>query len=210
MIKFKQLSVLLGLSLLLSSCAKVFYSPDARMLAKEHKLIAILPPKVTIAPNKKLDAAAIIEQQKAESVNFQNEIYSWLLKRKMQVVFMQEIQDVETTRALLSKAGYPDNAFSSKEICEILHVDGIVRSNFSMSKPMSEGAALAVALLVGVYGSTNEVHVTLEIKDCAADKLMFNYDHKYSGGLGSSPARLVDGLMRNASKKMPYMIEKQY
>ena len=38
-------------------------------------------------------------------------------------------------------------------------------------------------------------------------KLIFKYDNKFSGGLGSSAARLVDRLMRNASKKMPYIIK---
>jgi hypothetical protein len=35
--------------------------------------------------------------------------------------------------------------------------------------------------------------------------MIWNYDHKFSGGIGSSPSRLVDELMRQASKKMPYM-----
>ena len=73
-----------------------------------------------------------------------------------------------------------------------------------MSKPMSDGAAVALGVLVGVWGTTNEVHVSLNIKDCQYDKLIWNYDHKYSGSVGSSPARLVDGLMREASRKMPY------
>jgi len=77
-------------------------------------------------------------------------------------------------------------------------------SNYSLSKPMSEGAAVAFAVLFGVYGSTNEVAVTLNINDCMNRKLIWNYSHKFSGSLGSSPSRLVDGLMRNASRKMPY------
>jgi hypothetical protein len=72
---------------------------------------------------------------------------------------------------------------------------------------MSTGAAVAVALLVGAWGATNEVGVTLSISDCSNKKLIWNYDHKFSGGLGSSPASLVDGLMRHASKKMPYYMK---
>jgi hypothetical protein len=78
-------------------------------------------------------------------------------------------------------------------------------SNYGLSKPMSDGAAVAVGLLVGTWGPTNEVSVSLSISDCSSKKLIWNYDHKFSGGLGSSPSRLVDGLMRQASKKMPYM-----
>jgi len=194
-------------ALMFSSCAKIFYSPDAYTLARDQKIIAIMPPAVSIAANKKIDAAAMIEQQKTESINFQKEMYSWMLKRKMQGNIIQEIQEVETTNALLKKAGYPENPLTSAELCSVLGVDGIMTSNYSLSKPMSDGAAVAVALLIGAWGATNEVIVSLSINDCINKKLIFNYDHKYSGSLGSSPARLVDALMRQASKKMPYMIQ---
>jgi len=203
---FKTLSLVLVFGILLSSCAKIFYSPDAYNLARNHKTIAILPPTVSIAANKKVEAEAIKEQQKTESFNFQKEMYSWMLKRKMQGKITPEIQDVETTNAKLKNAGYPEKAFTSEELCEILGVDGTLGSNYSLSKPMSQGAAIAVGVLFGAWGATNEVTVALDIKDCANKKLLWNYDHKFSGSIGSSPARLVDGLMRHASKKMPYMI----
>ena len=91
-----------------SSCAKIYYSPDAKSRASSHEIIAIAPPKVSIAAIKKVDAEAIKEQQKTESANFQKEMYSWLLKRKMQNRIIVEIQDVETTNAKLKKAGYYD------------------------------------------------------------------------------------------------------
>ena len=166
-----------------------------------------MPPAVSIAANRKIDAEAMIEQQKTESINFQKEMYSWMLKRKMQGYITQEIQEVETTNALLKKAGFPENPLTSAELCSVLGVDGIMTSNFALSKPMSDGAAVAVAILIGAWGATNEVTVSLSVSDCMNKKLIFNYDHKYSGSLGSSPARLVDALMRQASKKMPYMIQ---
>lgn len=203
--KFK-LFTLVGLSvLLLSSCAKIFYSPDAFTLAHSHKTIAILPPSVSIAASKKTDAEAIKEQQITESLNFQKEMYAWMLKRKMQGRITQEIQDVQTTNAKLEKAGYPDTPLTPSEMCEILGVDAVMGSNYALSKPMSDGAAVAMVLIVGASGSTNEVRVSLNINDCSNKKLIWNYDHKFSGGLGSSPSRLVDGIMKKASKKMPYM-----
>ena len=72
----RSLFFLITVTFLLQSCAKIFYSPDARNLASTHKIIAIIPPKVSIAARKKVDAAALIEQQKTESINFQREMYS--------------------------------------------------------------------------------------------------------------------------------------
>lgn len=202
----KNLSLIIVFGIILTSCAKIFYSPDAYNLARNHKTIAILPPTVSIAANKKVEAEAIKEQQKTESINFQKEMYSWMLQRKMQGKINPEIQDVEMTNVKLKNAGYPEKAFTPGELCEILGVDGILGSNYSLSKPMSQGAAIVVGVLFGAWGSTNEVTVALDIKDCANKKLLWNYDHKFAGSIGSSPARLVDGLMRHASKKMPYII----
>lgn len=199
---------LLGLALVvLSSCAKIFYSPDATTLAQKQKMIAIIPPTVSIAANKKIDAETLREQQKTESINFQKEMYSWMLKRKMQGKISQEIQETEITNVKLKKAGYPESALSPLEICELLDVDGIMNSNYSLSKPMSEGAAVAIGVVFGSWGSTNKVAVSLNIYDCNSKKLIYNYDNEYSGGVGSSPARLVDEMMRDASKKMPYIID---
>ncbi|MFZ0282728.1 MAG: hypothetical protein WAL29_13840, partial [Bacteroidales bacterium] len=71
------------------------------------------------------------------------------------------------------------------------------------SKPMSEGAAIAVGLLVGAIGPTNEATASLSVHDAGTKKMIWNYDHKLSSSLGT-PARLVDDLMRQASRKMPY------
>lgn len=198
-------ATILGLTILtLTSCAKVYYSPDADAIARKHQNIAILPPSVSIAARKKVDAEAIKEQQKTESLNFQKEMYSWMLRRKSQGKIKQEIQDIETTNAKLKKAGFPETPLTLAEMCDVLKVDGLISSNFALSKPMSEGAAVALALLVGAYGATNEISVSVSIKDCSRGKILWNYDHKFSGGIGSSPGRLVDGIMRQTSKRMPY------
>ena len=102
----RSLFLLIAVTFLLQSCAKIFYSPDATPLARAQKVIAIAPPKVAIAARKNIDGNALIEQQKTESVNFQREMYSWMLKRKMQGTISVEIQDVETTNAKLANAGF--------------------------------------------------------------------------------------------------------
>jgi hypothetical protein len=200
----RSLFFLITVTFFLQSCAKIFYSPDARNLASTHKIIAIIPPKVSIAARKKVDAAALIEQQKTESINFQREMYSWMLKRKMQGTIFVDIQDVETTNAKLAAAGFQEAKFlTPTDLSKVLNVDGILTSNYSLSKPMSEGAAIAMAVLAGWWAPTNEAVVSLSIHDSGSDKMIWNYDHRLSSSLGS-PAQLVDALMRQASRKMPY------
>lgn len=199
------LIIILFTSVTITSCAKVYYSPDADVLANNHAVVAISPPVVSIAANRKVEAEAMMEQQRTESANFQNEIYSWMLRRKTQGRITQEFQEPGNTSIYLTRAGFPESLLTTQEMCEILGVDGLLTSNFALSKPMSDGAAVALGFLVGVWGSTNEVRTTLTIYDCTSEKIIWNYEHKYSGGVGSSPSRLVDQLMRKASRRMPYI-----
>ena len=69
---------------------------------------------------------------------------------------------------------------------------------------MSGGAAVALLFLTGFGGNTNEVTVSMSLKDCSEKSLIWKYDHKYGGGILSSPGSLVEALMKDASKKMPY------
>jgi hypothetical protein len=202
----KSIVLLMVTTLFIQSCARVFYTPDAKYVAGAHRIIAIVPPKVSIAASKKIDAAALIEQQKTESVNFQQEMYSWMLKRKMHGNIFVDIQDVETTNALLSGAGYQDaGMLTPADLSKVLNVDGILTSNYVLSKPLSEGAAIALAVLAGWWAPANEAVISLSIHDSSSEKMIWNYEQRLSSTLGS-PVRLVDELMRQASRKMPYFI----
>lgn len=199
-----RITLILTLVALISSCAKVYHSPDAKTLARNHNQVAILLPKVTIPANKKANVELIREQQRTEAVNFQQELYAWMLKRKLKGKFRPEIQEIETTNALLAKAGYPETPMTNQEICQLLGVDGLMTSTFALSKPISEGAAVALMVVGGMWGPTNQVQMTLGISDCMNRKLIWNYEHKMAGGMGTTSSNIVDGLMRKASKKMPY------
>ena len=187
-----------------SGCAKVYLSPNGKRLANEHNVIAILPPNVVLKSTKGMDADVVKQQQRDESKVFQQEIYTYMLNRKTKGQMVINLQDVEETNVILNRNNLDISNMTTDEICQILEVDGVLSSQFGLSKPMSTGAAVALLFLTGIGGNTNEVTVTMSLKDCSEKSLIWKYDHKYSGGVLSSPAQLVTSLMRNASKKMPY------
>lgn len=69
---------------------------------------------------------------------------------------------------------------------------------------MSEGVAVAVGVLFGAWGSTNNVTTTINIHEAKQGDLIWKYDYVAQGSVGSSPENLVNALMRNASRKFPY------
>lgn len=202
---FNQVSVVL-LVLAMSSCARVYTDPSAKSLVINHRTIAIIPPDISISASRNTDAEAIKEYQRTESMMVQKDMQSWLLRRKAQGRIRAEIQDVATTNSLLQKAGYPNKIIAPETLCDILNVNAVIRSTYSYAKPMSEAAAVAVAVLTsgGVSGNTNEVRATVNIYDCSTQKMIWSFSDRNSGGMESSTSILLDGLIRSATRRMPY------
>lgn len=192
----------------LSSCGPTIYKADGLEASKSKmKVLAILPFTISI-DSKKLPKGATIETLKESEdktgYDIQNNIYTWLLHRQKR--YTVSFQDVDRTNALLKQAGisYDDIILKDKgDLCELLGVDGIVSGKATMSKPMSEGGAIALALLAGYGGNTNKITATLTIHN-AQSALLWKYDYHVSGGLGSSAESISDKLMRKCSRKFPY------
>jgi hypothetical protein len=197
--------LLVCISIMLTSCAKIYYSPDAREKTSTHKIIAIVPPKVSISGGKNTDVTAIKVQQDAESLNYQKEIYAWILKRKRQGRMTIDVQETDITNSKLKKMDYANNPITSSDLCKALGVDGVITSNISSIKTMSDGASVGLTFLTGGFIPNKNVTIDLSIND--SEKLLFNYNHKMGGSIASSPAAIVDALMRNSSKKMPYAMQ---
>jgi hypothetical protein len=199
-------------SLCFAACGPTIYkSPDFADVRARHKMVAILPADVTIKlrPNeaKKMSADQVEDLTEKTGFNVQDKMYGWLLRKSEKYHYTVTFQDVTRTNALLKQANirYQDLKSTDRAaLAKILGVDAVIQDNLRMEKPMSDGAAVAVGILVGAWGSTNKVETTINIHDGKSGGLMWKYDYEASGSVGSSSERLVDDLMSNASRKFPY------
>lgn len=200
---------ILSFSLLILSCSPTIYKSNNLVASKGVvKQVAILPYTVSI-DSKRLPKGMTIETLKASQeqtgYDMQNNSYTWFLKRSKN--YTVDFQDIDKTNAILKKANINSindiNSRGKDEICKLLGVDALISGKASMSKPMSEGAAIAVGLLISAWGSTNNTTITLAIHDNSSN-LLWKYDWQSNGSVGSSPERVTDALMRNASKRFPY------
>lgn len=200
----KGASILGVLLMLFMSCsgAKVYNSNDTLAVTSSQKKIAILPPKISMLEGKY--TGRFKQSKEQESANFQKEMYAWFLKRFSQNNVSQEIQDIETTNTKLKRAGYPEKELTKSEICAVLGVDAVISSDYMMTKPIPQGVAVVASVLLDYEGTTNEITADMNIYDKKTDKIFWNYSNKYSGGWRSSYSDIVEDLLRNASKKMPY------
>jgi hypothetical protein len=202
--------IVLGLltALLLTSCASIYRAPGLEAREAKHKEIAFLPFDAVIK-YRKLPKNTTAEQMKEMEEDmgyiFQEQMYTRFLKKINK--YNIEFQDISRTNALLKKNNISYSNFkeyTKDELAKLLGVDAVVSGKILTSKPMSTGAAIAVAVLAGVGTTTNKVDVNVSLHDGMDAKLLFNYDHTYSGGLGSNPESLSKALMKHIEKKFPY------
>ena len=200
------------LTLLLFSCGpKIYKSSSFSTALARHKTVAILPAEVTmqLRPNeaKKMSQEQLDDLASKTGYDIQEKMYGWFLRKGDKYNYTVKFQDVTKTNALLKQAGisYGDLKTTDRsKIAKVLGVDAVLQDRTTMEKPMSEGAAVAVGLLVGAWGATNKVQTTINIHDGNSGDLLWKYDYQASGSVGSSSTQLVDALMKNASKKFPY------
>jgi hypothetical protein len=199
---------LLFSAMFVTSCGPTIYkSVDLEGSKNKVKIVGVLPFVVSIDSRrlpKGVTAETLKESQQKTGYDMQNASYTWFLQR--QEKYTVTFQDVDRTNALLKKANitYDNISLEDKgEICKLLGVDAVISGKAPLSKPMSEGGAIAMTFLVGFGGATNKTSVTLVIHDTKSS-LLWKYDYEESGGIGSNSESLTKGLMKNASKKFPY------
>jgi hypothetical protein len=190
----------------------LYENPDFDEIAKTHKIIAVVPFKtqVKLRPKQMKDMTNDLLQrlEKAEGESIQTAMYSWFLKRKKREKLLSiEVQDPKVTTALLKRNSIDyDNItdFTPQELAKLLNVDAVISGEFETNKPMSEGASVALGLLVGFWGSTNNAVINMSVHNAEDGVLLWNYNKKVRGSIGSSPEDLINILMRKASRRLAY------
>ncbi|NOT50543.1 MAG: hypothetical protein HOP10_04625 [Chitinophagaceae bacterium] len=205
------LSSLVILTVMVGCGPKIYTSSEFDTALAKHKTVAILPADVStrLRPNesKKVTAEQLASMNEKTGFAIQDKMYSWFLRRSEKFEYTVTFQDVTKTNATLKKAGISYDDLASKdrtELAALLGVDAILQNRTSLDKPMSDGAAVAVGVIFGVWGNTNSAQTTINIHDGRSGDLLWKYDYQASGSIGSSADNLVNALMRNASKKFPY------
>ena len=203
---------LMFLVLNINAQTNLYSNPDFEEIAKSHKIIAVVPFKTQVKLRPKQMKDMTNEQlerlEKAEGEGIQTAMYSWFLKRKKRGKLQHiDVQDPKTTTALLKRNNIDYNNitdFTPKELANLLEVDAVISGEFETNKPMSEGASVALGLLVGFWGSTNNAVINMSVHNAEDGILLWNYNKKVRGSIGSSPEDLINTLMRKASRRLAY------
>lgn len=193
------------------SQTNLYENPEFDRIAQEHQEIAIIPfrTSLTLGPLQMRDISTeqLARMEESEGYSIQSAMYSWFLKREKRGSLTVKVQSPTETNAKLKKAGvdYANfEEFTPVELASILNVDAVIMGTFETNKPMSEAASVALGILVGFRGNTNEAILNLSIFDRKEGDLLVNYNKAVSGSMGSSTENLINVLMRKASRRIAY------
>lgn len=190
----------------------LYENPDFDEVAKSHKIIAVVPFKtqVKLRPKqmKDMNDEQLNRIEKSEGESIQSAMYSWFLKRKKRGDLESlEVQDPKKTTVLLKRQNIDYNNitdYTPQELAKFLEVDAIISGDFETNKPMSEAASVVLGALFGFFGSTNSATINMSVHDSATGTLLWNYNKKVNGSLGSDTEDLINILMRKASRRLAY------
>ncbi len=158
-------SPLLMLALLAVGCSTVNYeSPHFAERSRHHQIVAVLPFEMVLTgdPPKNLTAQQIARIEEAESIAFQQALYSSLLhqasvQRKHPITI--EIQSVETTNQMLTEAGIEVReswAMSAKALAKVLRVDAVISTSVRKTRYLSDGESFGIDLGLSIANEVTE------------------------------------------------------
>lgn len=190
---------------------RLYENPKFPGLARTHKIIAVLPFNATVNLRPKqmeqITSSQLDKMSRDGGYNIQQSMYSWFLTRKQRGSLMVDVQSPAETNAIMEKNNIDYSTmsrFTPEQLAEILNVDAVIIGTFQSSKPMSEGAAVTLGLLVGFWGTTDKAVINIYIYNGADGETLFNYNRAVIGSIGTNTDNLINKLMRKVSRKVAY------
>jgi hypothetical protein len=196
-----------------SQSKEIYTNPDFVTLTKDHKILAIIPFKasVMLRPKQieKMGQEQFDKLQLDQGKSVQSAMQTYFLSKREDKGFAVTFQDIAKTNAILMKSNITNaniESYTSQELAKMLEVDGVISGSLSTDKPMSDGASIALGLVVGFYGATNSGKCTININDGKTGDLLWKYEKTLARSLGSDINTIIDAMMRKSSRKFPYII----
>lgn len=196
---------------LMFSQTKLYVHPDADTYVENTKTVAILPLKVQVKLRPKelkdFTPEQMDQMNKDEAIDIQKGMYTWFLTRKKRGTLLVDVQNPTTTNSLLKKKGIDIHNYSEylpEELGKILGVEAIITGNFETSKPMSNAAAIGLAVFTGGMFATSAATMNMDFTNTSDNELVVNYNKKIKGTLGTDAQDLINILMRKVSRRIPY------
>ncbi|WP_421806830.1 hypothetical protein [Flagellimonas sp.] len=179
---------------------------------EDHEILAIVPFIANLELKKAVDQDDLDVLAQKEGYAVQNALETYFSRRKKRKKFNVDFQNIANTNAILAQNNITyDNidTYTTKELCKILEVDGIISGNLNLNILLSEGVPTDFSILDYFSGNANYGRIGVKISDGETGKLLWKYENEISKKTGKNTNELIDKMMKTASRKFPYDKEKR-
>ncbi|MBO6829113.1 hypothetical protein [Allomuricauda sp.] len=179
---------------------------------EDHEILAIVPFIANLELKKAVDQDELDVLAQKEGYAVQNALETYFSRRKKRKKFNVDFQNIANTNAILAQNNITyDNidTYTTKELCKILEVDGIISGNLNLNILLSEGVPTDFSILDYFSGNANYGRIGVKISDGETGKLLWKYENEISKKTGKNTNELIDKMMKTASRKFPYDKEKR-
>jgi len=204
--------ILLLSSAYVSAQKNIFLSNRFDALSEDHEVLAIIPFLTRLDLEDNTNKSSLSELEEKEGYAVQNALETYFSRGKKRKKFSVEFQNIENTNAILAKneISYKNiDIYTTKELCKILKVDGIISGTLDLNILLSKGIPTNFSFLDYVLGDSNYGRIGIKVSDGNTGKLLWKYEKQINKKSGKNTNALIEGMMRKATKKFPYEKERQ-
>lgn len=181
-------------------------------LSENHEVLAIVPFIANLDLEQEIPSEELKKLAEKEGYAVQNALETYFSQRKKRKKFNVDFQNIEDTNAILSQNNidYSNlDIYTTKQLCEILKVDGIISGNLNLNILLSKGVPTDFSFLDYFSGNANYGRIGVKVSDGETGKLLWKYEKAITKKTGKNTTELIDKMMRLASRKFPYDKEKK-
>ncbi|WP_339839988.1 hypothetical protein [uncultured Maribacter sp.] len=208
---------ILFLLIILSSFAlmaqkNIYESPNFDNLSSDHNVLAIIPFLTNLDLNEIVSKSEQKRLEQNEGYAVQNALETYFSKRSKKKKLPVQFQNVENTTAILAQnnISYENiDVYTTKELSEILGVDGIISGTLDLNILLSNGVPTEFSFTDYISGGADYGRIGIKISDGNSGKLLWKYEKQINKKSGKNTTDLIDRMMKLAIRKFPYERERK-
>ncbi|TFG73650.1 MAG: hypothetical protein E4H26_09525 [Flavobacteriales bacterium] len=206
------LAIFLIGNLILHAQKNIYESDTFDELSQKHKVLAILPFNTHLDLKENWSKDELKAMEKKEGLAVQNALESYFSLRKKKKKFSVDFQNTKNTNAILAQNNITFeniDIYTTKQLSELLSVDGIISGNLDLNVLLSGGIATEFSIIDYFLGEANYGRIGIKISDGDKGKLLWKYEKEINKKSGKNTTDMIDQMMKLASRKFPYDREKK-
>ncbi|MGB5274550.1 MAG: hypothetical protein WBN39_10895, partial [Flavobacteriaceae bacterium] len=169
------LSFFLMGTLILHAQKNIYESDAFDELSQKHEVLAILPFITHLDLKENLTKDELNAMEKKEGLAVQNALESYFSQRKKKKKFSVDFQNTKNTNAILAQNNITFenmDIYTTKQLSELLQVDGIISGNLDLNVLLSDGVATNFSIIDYFLGEANYGRIGIKISDGDKGKLL--------------------------------------